>query len=177
MTFTISTEQSTIKWTGRKVTGAHNGTIGLKSGKLKLSDGKLTGGDFTVDTTSIKILDVTDPDTNAQFAAHLASEDFFAAEKYPEARFVISSVSPAGGDKYDVNGFLTIKDLTHPVVFEATLHTAGESLMASGLIIVDRTLYGMKFRSGNFFKDLGDTLIYNDFELQVSITAREATGY
>jgi hypothetical protein len=30
----------------------------------------------------------------------------------------------------------------------------------------------MKFRSGNFFKDLGDTLIYNDFELNVSITAK-----
>jgi len=30
----------------------------------------------------------------------------------------------------------------------------------------------MKFRSGNFFKDLGDTLIYNDFELNVSVTAK-----
>ena len=31
---------------------------------------------------------------------------------------------------------------------------------------------GIKFRSGNFFKDLGDTLIYNDFDLHVTITAR-----
>ena len=30
----------------------------------------------------------------------------------------------------------------------------------------------MKFRSGNFFKDLGDTLIYNDFELNTSVTAK-----
>jgi hypothetical protein len=30
----------------------------------------------------------------------------------------------------------------------------------------------MTFRSGNFFKDLGDTLIYNDFELDVSVTAK-----
>jgi hypothetical protein len=30
----------------------------------------------------------------------------------------------------------------------------------------------MKFRSGNFFENLGDTLIYNDFDLNVSITAK-----
>jgi len=41
-----------------------------------------------------------------------------------------------------------------------------------GQVIIDRTRYGMKFRSGNFFKDLGDNLIYNDFELNVSVTAK-----
>jgi hypothetical protein len=38
--------------------------------------------------------------------------------------------------------------------------------------VVDRTLYGIKFRSGNFFKNLGDTLIYNDFDLNVTLTAK-----
>ena len=52
------------------------------------------------------------------------------------------------------------------------LNVSDNTLNASGKIIVDRTRYGMKFRSGNFFKDLGDTLIYNDFELNVSITAK-----
>ena len=46
------------------------------------------------------------------------------------------------------------------------------TLIASGKIIVDRTRYEMKFRSGNFFQNLGDTLIYNDFDLNVSITAK-----
>jgi hypothetical protein len=32
----------------------------------------------------------------------------------------------------------------------------------------------MKFRSGNFFKDLGDNLIYNDFDLNVKVTAKAA---
>jgi hypothetical protein len=42
--------------------------------------------------------------------------------------------------------------------------------------VIDRTKYGMRFRSGNFFKDLGDTLIYNEFELNVSITAKAAVA-
>jgi hypothetical protein len=32
----------------------------------------------------------------------------------------------------------------------------------------------MKFRSGNFFKDLGDTLIHNDFDLDVALSAKAA---
>jgi hypothetical protein len=43
---------------------------------------------------------------------------------------------------------------------------------ASGKITVDRTRFGIKFRSGNFFLHLGDNLIYNNFDLNVHLTAR-----
>src|ERR1700756_2400520 len=91
--FEVVVGKSNIDWVGRKVTGAHNGTISLKNGELTVTDGALTGGKFTIDTTSIKILDVTDPATNAQFAGHLASDDFFSIEKHPEAKLEITSVS------------------------------------------------------------------------------------
>ncbi len=48
-TFNIAVAQSNIDWTGRKVTGAHNGTIAIKSGQLILQDGKLTGGNFVIE--------------------------------------------------------------------------------------------------------------------------------
>jgi len=172
--FAIESAQSNIDWVGRKVTGAHNGTISIKEGTLTLTDGQLAGGEFTIDTTSIKILDVTDPDTNAQFAGHLASPDFFASEQYPEAKFVITLAEPAGENNYNVEGNLTIKGITRPVSFTAAVNNANGIVSASGKVVVDRTLYGMKFRSGNFFKDLGDTLIYNNFDLNVYITAKAA---
>lgn len=165
--FDIVAAKSNIDWVGRKVTGSHNGTIGIKRGGLTLTDGAVTGGKFTIDTQSIKILDVTDPATNAQFAGHLASEDFFGSEKYPEATFEITGVI---GNH--IEGNLTIKGITGPVGFDANVKVAGDTLTASGKVVVDRTVYGMKFRSGNFFKDLGDTLIYNDFDLDVNITAK-----
>lgn len=167
--FKIVNTQSNIDWVGRKVTGAHNGTIAVKDGELIVNDGKLTGGKFVIDTTSIKILDVSDPATNAQFSGHLASDDFFSTEKYPEAILEITSVS---GNH--VEGDLTIKGITHPVDFDVAININGELLTASGKLIIDRTKYGIKFRSGNFFKDLGDTLIYNDFELNVTVTAKAA---
>ena len=79
--FNIVSSNSSVEWTGRKVTGAHNGTIGIKNGNFIFNDGKINGGNIVIDTTSIKILDVTDPATNAQFAGHLASDDFFSIEK------------------------------------------------------------------------------------------------
>ena len=170
-TFKIAVAQSNIDWTGRKVTGAHNGTIGIKSGELVLQDGKLTGGNFVVDVTSIKILDVTDPATNAQFWGHLASDDFFSLDQFPEATFVITNVAAKENGVYNVTGDLTIKGITHEVKFKATVNNTSETLIASGRITIDRTWYGIKFRSGNFFTNLGDTLIYNDFDLDVTLTA------
>ncbi len=164
--FEIVVAKSNIDWVGRKVTGAHNGTIAIKNGALTLTDGAVSSGKIIIDTPSIKILDVTDPATNAQFAGHLASDDFFASEQYPEAVFEITAAQ-----KNHIQGNLTIKGITHPVDFDANVTVAGDTLTAAGKIAIDRTLYGMKFRSGNFFKDLGDTLIYNDFNLNVNITA------
>jgi len=165
--FEIVSAKSNIDWVGRKVTGAHNGTIAIKAGTLTLTNDKLIDGKFIIDTTSIKILDVTDPATNAQFAGHLASDDFFSSEKYPEATLKITSVSGK-----HLEGSLTIKGITHPISFNADVNVNGDTLVASGKLVIDRTRYEMKFRSGNFFKDLGDTLIYNDFDLNVNITAK-----
>lgn len=175
-TFKIAVAQSNIDWTGRKVTGAHNGTIGIKSGELVLQNGKLTGGNFVVDVTSIKILDVTDPATNKQFWGHLASDDFFSLEQHPEATFVITNVAAKENNAYDITGDLTIKGITHSVKFKAALNQNGDTITATGRITIDRTLYGIKFRSGNFFTNLGDTLIYNDFDLDVTLTATADHG-
>jgi polyisoprenoid-binding protein YceI len=167
--FKIVSTQSSINWVGKKVTGAHNGSIEIKEGNLILEDDKLVGGKFIIDTTSIKILDIADLETNAQFFGHLASDDFFSSEKYPEAILKITSVS--GGN---IKGDLSIKGITHPVDFQAEVNVNGESLTAVANLVIDRTKYDMKFRSGNFFTNLGDNLIYNNFELSVHITAKIA---
>lgn len=169
--FRIVANQSIIEWTGKKVTGSHNGTISIKAGTLLLKDNTLSGGDFIIDTSSIKILDITDPATNAQFAGHLFSEDFFAIERFPEASFIITAVENVHGDDYLVTGDLSIKGITNEVSFKATVHIEDATVTASGKIIVDRTKFDIKFRSGNFFQNLGDNLIYNDFELDVKLTA------
>jgi polyisoprenoid-binding protein YceI len=172
--FKIVSANSQIDWTGRKVTGAHNGTIGIKEGNFILNDGKINGGNIVINTSTIKILDITDPDTNAQFAGHLASDDFFSIEKFSTASFDILSVKEVSDSIYYLEGNLTIKDITHLVGFEASVDNNKNQIKLSGKLVIDRTKYDIRFRSGNFFKDLGDTLIYNDFDLDFTITAEAA---
>lgn len=171
--FYLDNANSTIDWIGRKVTGSHNGTIDAKEGIFLFNDNKLSGGKVIIDTTSIKILDITDPDTNAQFAGHLASDDFFNSTHYPEAQFEIISVKAEGNTSH-IKGNLTVKGITHPIEFDANVNVIEGTATISGKITIDRTKYGMKFRSGNFFVNLGDTLIYNDFDLHIQIVAKVA---
>ena len=173
--FEIAKTQSNVEWIGRKVTGAHNGTIEVKEGAFFVTDGQLTGGKVVIDTASIKILDIADPATNAQFAGHLASDDFFSIEKFPTSTFDITTVKQLADNFYHLEGDLTIKGITHTAALDATVESSDDSFRLTGKLLVDRTKYGIKFRSGNFFKDLGDTLIYNDFELNVTVTAKVAS--
>ena len=169
--YKIVTTESIIAWTGRKVTGFHNGTIAIESGEIKVNDGRIVGGKFIIDTTSIKDLDISDPAMYAKFSAHLASPDFFSSEKFPKAVFEIVSATAKTDNEYAILGDLTIKDITSPVLFNATVFIEGESIKAAGKITIDRTKYNMTFRSGSFFEKLGDTLIYDDFDLDISIIA------
>jgi len=169
--FKANTKKSLIKWTGKKVTGVHAGTINLSSGNLEVEDGQIVGGEFDIDTRSIVVTDIEDAETNAQFAGHLFSDDFFAVEKFPIAKFSIINVTPIDGNSSRIDGLLTIKGITHSLSFESTVELQENTILAVGEIIVDRTKYDIKFRSGNFFKNLGDNLIYNDFKLHLTLVA------
>lgn len=169
--FKVNNEKSIVEWTGRKVTGSHNGTIGIKDGSFTFKDNKLSLGKFVIDTRSIKILDIEDAETNAQFAGHLASDDFFNSDQFPESVFEIKHAEPGDDHLYYVTGDLTIKGITHPVDAVLKISTQENKATIQSKIVLDRTKYNMKFRSGNFFTDLGDTLIYNNFDLNINLIA------
>ena len=50
---------------------------------------------------------------------HLRSDDFLNAEKYPEMTFKSTSIEKTGRNTYKINGDLTIRDITKPVVLDA----------------------------------------------------------
>lgn len=171
--YQVNKDASTIKWTGKKVTGSHHGTIAFKEGNLEVKDNQLTGGSFVVDMTTIKNLDLTDPEWNQKLIGHLRSDDFFGVEKYPVSRLVIKKVEPKGGTLYHVTGDLTIKGITKPVEFDSSISVTGSKLEATGTIPVDRTKYGIKYGSGSFFSNLGDKMIDDVFTLEFSLEANQ----
>lgn len=166
VTKTVNASASSLKWIGYKVTGSHEGTIGLESGTLQFDDnGILTGGSFVIDMSSIDVTDM-DADMNKKLEGHLKSEDFFGVENYPKARLEITkAVSRGNGKEYKIDGNLTIKETTAPVKFIATV--MGEN--AEAKIEVDRSVYNVRYGSGSFFDNLGDKTIYDIFELYVDL--------
>jgi polyisoprenoid-binding protein YceI len=159
-----------IKWHGEKIVGGkHDGTINLREGWLN-SDGKsITGGEFVVDMTSIKNLDVKDAGSRAKLEGHLKSDDFFGVEKYPMSKLVITGSSQFTGGKATVKGNLTIKEATHPVEFTVAETKAGDVLTYTASITFDRSLYDVRFGSGKFFSNLGDNAIRDEIKLEVSL--------
>lgn len=59
-----------IVWEAAKPTGNHNGTINTSGGQIFIKDGKISGGNFTIDMTSITVLDL-EGDDKASLEAHL----------------------------------------------------------------------------------------------------------
>src|SRR2546423_5234632 len=54
-------------------------------------------------------------------SAHLQSPDFFDAERHPELRFAAQDIHLGGDGKVSVDGELTIKGVTKPVVVTGTV--------------------------------------------------------
>ncbi|MCE3074700.1 YceI family protein [Chryseobacterium gwangjuense] len=169
--FKVNSEKSLVEWIGRKVTGAHNGTIEVEKGNFTFENDNLIAGKFVINTKSITILDVKDAETNAQFASHLASDDFFNSDQYPEATFEITHAEPGDNNLYYVKGNLTIKGITHSIDTTLQIVKTDNVAVLDAKIVIDRTKFNIKFRSANFFTNLGDTLIYNNFDLNVHLTA------
>ncbi|MCD0489217.1 YceI family protein [Pedobacter sp. MC2016-14] len=165
VTYTVDAAKSSITWIGKKVTGSHNGTIALKSGTLNVNGKSITGGSFVIDMTSIK-----DADGSEKLEGHLKADDFFGSTKYPTSTFVITKVAGAV-----VTGNLTIKGITKPVSFPATVtvNADGTATALAGKILVDRTKYDIKYGSKSFFDSIGDKAIDDNFEISVKLVAKK----
>lgn len=160
----IDAQKSTINWVGKKVTGEHSGTVNFKEGNLIFKGNKLAGGNFTVDMTSMTSTDLTG-DWKGKLDGHLKSEDFFGTEKNPTSTLVFKKIATKPNGVYTVTADLTIKGITNPVTFDITV----KGNTANAKLTIDRTKYGIKYNSKNFFDSLGDKAINDDFELTVNL--------
>jgi polyisoprenoid-binding protein YceI len=156
----IKTENSTVTWKGYKVTGSHYGTVALQSGHLVFDEGKLTGGEFVVDMTTI-VTDDLEGEYKGKLEGHLKSDDFFGVEKHPTAKLVFTKVKSTGKNSYEVTGDLTVKGKSAPVTFEMSIY--GNKATAN--VKIDRTIYDIRYGSTAFFDDLKDKAIYDEFDL------------
>lgn len=70
--------------------------------------------DFTIETASI--------DTGVEFRDnHLRGDDFFNSEKFPTLHFKSTGLKPLGDGEYELEGNLTVRDITKPVRWQVEM--------------------------------------------------------
>ncbi|AUS06434.1 YceI family protein [Pseudotamlana carrageenivorans] len=161
----VKVDHSKVVWKGYKVLGSHEGTVQLKSGILEFDKEKLTGGEFVIDMTSLVSTDLEGSDSKAKLEGHLKSDDFFGVEKYPTSSLVFTKVKASGKNAYDVTGDLTIKGKTHAVTFTMSIYGS----KANAALKIDRTKFDIQYGSPNFFDNLKDKAIYDEFDIVVDL--------
>lgn len=168
----VDVEKSKINWKGSKITKSHEGTVNIGKGILMIEHGVLVGGQLSIDMNTISTTDMNEK-LNKRLDRHLKNADFFDVEKFQMATIKIISVERIKKDGkhnlHTVLADLTIKGITHPIKFKAEVKINGLNLQATAKIKIDRTKWDVRYNSGNFFQDLGDKLILDEIEFDVSL--------
>lgn len=167
--YSIDTASSSLEWEAKKVTGQHVGTLSFGEGILQVEKKKISGGKVTVDMNTLVNTDGSG--FNKNLTGHLKSDDFFSVAKFPQATLEVKNVTSKSDNLHHFTADLTIKGITAPVEFDSEVNVTSEQLTATGVIVVNRTKYDIRYRSGSFFSDLGDKMIYDDFTLKFRLVA------
>lgn len=159
-------EKSKVKWTGKKITNAsHWGHINFTKAEITFDGDVISAGSFIVDMTSISVDDISGGGKN-RLENHLKDDDFFSVDKFNNAELEILEKSEMIENKYQVEANLTIKGITNPITFEMSPVDDGSY---KALLVFDRSIYNVQYRSGSFFENLGDRLILDDVVLEVNL--------
>jgi polyisoprenoid-binding protein YceI len=161
----INLETSNIVWVGKKITGSHFGNINFIAGSLQFEGDKLKGGQFQVDMTSITVSDLKAGSGKEKLEGHLKADDFFGTDKHPVSNLVFKTIKDNGDGNYLITADLTIKNITKPVTFDLAVSNG----RARTSFMVDRTKYGIEYKSSSIFSSLGDAAIHDNFELTVTL--------
>lgn len=179
---TVDSINSKVMWEGTKPTGSHNGTVNVSEGSIAVKEGKVTGGNFTLDMNSITCVDL-EGDSKAGLEGHLkgtAEEEkddhFFNVKKFPTAKFEITKVTGLAGNEEAnslVYGNLTMKDVTKQVSFKANIVTAdGVVRVNAPKFTIDRTQWNVTYGSKSIFDNLKDKFINDEIGLQIELAAK-----
>jgi polyisoprenoid-binding protein YceI len=92
---------------------------------------------------------------------HLKSPDFFDVRQYPKATFESTGVEATDADagKYKIIGDLTIRDVTKPITFPATMKLTDAGVVLTSKFKIKRSEFGMSFGPDRVVDDVAMTII------------------
>lgn len=157
----VSSENSTVEFTGSKVTGKHDGGFKQVAGTIELVNNSPSESvvNVEIDTTSVFSDD-------EGLTGHLKSKDFFDVEKFPKASFRSTTIKPdpaKGAEAYAVTGDFTLHGVTKSISFPATIKVADSVVDVDSEFAINRKDFGIVYAGK------ADDLIRDDVVIRLKL--------
>ncbi|MFN0201568.1 MAG: YceI family protein [Bacteroidia bacterium] len=177
--FAVDAENSIVEWKATKAVGGHNGTVKFDASSVNVENGNLTGGKFTINMGSIKVLDLKDSAQSVDLAGHLQAPDFFDAPKFPTATFELTKAEAVKDNPevtHNLSGKFTIRGISKDITAPAKVSFNGKEMAATSILKFNRQDYGIVYHSAKDksfdLKKMGDKLINDEVELKLNVKAK-----
>lgn len=165
--YTIDPVHSTVSFTIKhlmisKVTGFFTDFAG--TGTFDPENPESSSIEVTVQAASVNT-------NNAKRDTHLLSDEFFDVKKYPTLSFKSTSIKKSSEDTYEITGDFTLKGVSKPVTFSATITDQIDGMKpgekrrggAAGFRI-KRSDFGMDHMLGPIGEDVEITLSFSGIQ-------------
>ncbi|MBK6314031.1 MAG: YceI family protein [Blastocatellia bacterium] len=134
---------TSVEFTGSKVTGSHEGYFKKLSGSVQLDPASVEKSSVNVeiDTTSV----TTDADGLTE---HLKSADFFDVVKFPKAAFSSTKITAKPGEKgstHEVTGDFEIHGVKKSITFPASIVRSGDAVAMQAEFSINRKDFGIVY--------------------------------
>jgi len=169
----LDASHSSVKFSVNHIFTPTIGTFDKFEGTLKFDPENLEGSkaNFTIDVTSINTKD-------EKRDGHLKSKDFFNAKKYPKMEFVSTKFTKKDDKNFEIEGKLTIRDVTKTIKLPFTLlgiqdHPMKKGKKVAGVkskVSINRNDYGVGTGSWAATAVVGDEV---EIEIILELTRKK----
>jgi len=129
--------------------------ISEAEGNFKIFNGTIESPTADFNNAAIAFdVDVASVNTDNEMRdKHLRGDDFFQAEKFPKATFKSKSFKKVAGNKYKLEGELTLRGVTKPTTFDVTYNGTGKDGYGRSIAAfklkgkINRYDFGIKYNS------------------------------
>ncbi|MCQ6958581.1 YceI family protein [Mucilaginibacter aquariorum] len=172
--YQLDTKKSRILWKVETV-GRHNGYLLFNKGTLDYSPkGEPSTGDFTMDMKSIRSTDRPTAAGRQEIDKELTTTGFFDTGVYPTATMSVTGIMPSSQPSvFRVSGDLTIKGITKPIEFNATINKKGDIIGVKANLSIDRTKWNIdlqeKPKQWDFLAAVKDKMIADDIMITLDL--------
>ena len=169
-TYALDVTHTAVEFSARHMLTKTRGRFTEFSGTIEVGD---TPADSSV---RVEIQAASVQTNTVKRDEHLKSGDFLDSEKYPVLTFTSTGVRHTGGTSFELDGDLTIKDVTRPVTLTGEYEGWGPDMQgdpmfsASATAAIDREDWGITW---NMAVETGGLLVSKKVELEFEVEAHK----